>query len=279
MTIHKETLVFVGGGRITSALCAGLRLGGFHGDLVVYDRNPAKLRALQKESRVGCAYDLNSAVRRAGILIVAVRPASVAGILKEIAATEVAARVGVSLAAGIPLSLLSQQLRRVRWVRAMPSPVCRIGRGLTALSFDRSVSRAERTRVRNVFAMVGQVLEVPQRGFDAFTAAYSSTHGYHALATLAAAAQDAGLARKTALSAAGHALADGIEYWRESGLSVDELLQEAVTPGGIAAATMLAADKAGYARAVRKGIEAGIRQAQRNARSADASSHRRVNTR
>ena len=129
------------------------------------------------------------------------------------------------------------------------------------------MSTTERKRLRELFEMVGQVIEVPEPRFDAFTATYSSSHGYHALATLASAAQRTGLDRKTALTAAAHALADGIHYWRKSALTVDELLQEAVTPGGIAAASMAAMDKAGYRQAVHKGIQAGITQARRNAAS------------
>jgi len=100
---------------------------------------------------------------------------------------------------------------------------------------------------------------------DTITATHSSTHGYHALAWLAKEAHRAGLDEKTSLIAAAHALADGIFYWRESGLSLDELLHEAATPGGIAAATMKAMDRAGYGRAVAKGLAAGIAQARRNA--------------
>jgi len=84
---------------------------------------------------------------------------------------------------------------------------------------------------------------------------------------LAKAAQNAGLDRKTALIAAAHALSDSILYWRESGLSLDELLREAATPGGIAAATITAMNQSGYARVIERGIEAGIRRARQNARS------------
>ena len=263
-----KATVFLGGGRITSALVAGLRLAGDERAVVVYDRNPEKLRALRRESRVEGVRELKSAVERAEMLIVAVRPASVAGILEEVAGCGIAMpRLCVSLAAGIPLSTLRAGLGgNVRWVRAMPSPVCRVGRGLTALSFERSVTQRERRRVRKMFEQVGAVLEIPERQFDAFTAAYSSSHGYHALAALAEAARGAGLDRTTALTAAAHALCDGILYWRESGLSLTELLHEAATPGGTAAATMAAMDESGYARVVGKGLRAGIRQARRNAR-------------
>jgi pyrroline-5-carboxylate reductase len=148
----------------------------------------------------------------------------------------------------------------------MPSPVCRIGRGLTPVCFDRGVAKGERVQVRAMFAKVGAVLDLPENQFDAITASHSPTHGYHAVATLARAAQGAGLSRETALIAAAHALSDGIQYWRQSGLSLEELLLEAATPGGIAAATMAAMDKAGYARAVASGIRAGLRQARRNAK-------------
>lgn len=264
-----KAIVFLGGGRITSALLAGLRLAGYKLPLLVHDRNPGKLRALRREFRVEAALDLKSAVEQAGMLIVAVRPGSVADLLAEVARCGAARRpmVAVSLAAGIPLRKMRSFLGLpVRWARAMPSPVSRIGRGLTAVAFDGKCSKADRMRVRGFFQHVGPVLEIPEARFDAFTATYSSSHGYHALATLAAAARSAGLNRDTALTAAAHALADGILYWRESGIALSELLHEAVTPGGIAAATLEAMDKGGYEEVVTRGLRAGIRRAHPNAR-------------
>jgi pyrroline-5-carboxylate reductase len=263
-----KVTVFLGGGRITGALCAGLRLAGDRREIVVYDRHPEKLRALRKESRVVIARDLRSAVEKAELLIVAVRPSSVKEMLGEVVRCGAKPpRLCVSLAAGIPLGNLREWCGKpVRWARAMPSPVCRIGRGLTPVSFDRGLPRGARMRVRELFVRVGPVIDLPESQMDAITATHSSTHGYHALANLAKAAERAGLSRKVAMIAAAHALSDGICYWRESGLSLDELLHEAATPGGIAAATMAAMDEAGYLRVVEKGLAAGIAQARRNAK-------------
>lgn len=260
-----KSIVFLGAGRITAALCAGLRLNGYDGRLVAHDRNPDKLVALRRESRVEIARGLKSGVDAASLVIVAVRPASVQGLLREVKACGASPRLCVSLAAGVPLRKLRETLPFSRWVRAMPSPVCRVGCGLTGLCSDRRVPTKDRLLVREFFAAVGHVVEVPEQQFDVFTATYSSSHGYHALAALADAAQREGLDRKTASIAAAHALADGIAYWRESGLSVEELLEEAATPGGIAAATMTAMDRGGYRRVVAKGLNAGITQARRNA--------------
>ena len=263
-----KATVFLGGGRITGALCAGLRLAGDQRELVVYDRHPKKLQALRRESRIQIARDLKSAIAQAGLLIIAVRPGSVKEMLREVEACGATPpELCVSLAAGIPFRNLRKWLGPpVRWMRAMPSPVCRIGRGLTPLSFDRGVTKNDCAHLRKLFALVGPVIDLPESQMDAITATHSPTQGYQALANLAGAAQRAGLNRKAALIAAAHALSDGINYWRESGLELDELLHEAATPGGIAAATMAAMDQAGYARVVRKGVSAGIAQARRNAK-------------
>lgn len=263
---RKSPVVFLGGGNITSALCAGLRLAGDRREIVVYDRNLEKLRPLRRGSRVQMAQDLQSAMEGASMLVLAVRPASVAEMLAEVRVCGFAKGLGVSLAAGVPLHNLRAWLPKVRWVRAMPSPVCRMACGLTAVCFERGVGKQDRVRVQELFEPVGQIVELPEHQFDAFTATFSSSHGYHALATLAEQARRAGLDRKTALTAAAHALCDGIAYWRQSGSSLDELLREAATPGGTAAATIGAMDRAGYARVVAKGLTAGIGQARRNAK-------------
>jgi pyrroline-5-carboxylate reductase len=264
-----STVVFLGGGRIASAMLAGLRLVKTRHRLVVHDRDPGKLRDLKKRYAVVVEADLYRAVKQADVLIVAVRPSSVPELLQMVG--KAIGRVNrrllvVSLAAGVPLRALSKMAGpSVQWARAMPSPVCRSGRGLTALTFPRMLSRADRKRVHDFFASFGQVVEIPESKFDAFTVTYSCSHGYHALATLAGAAQAAGLDRKTALLASAHALADGIVAWREGRHSLESLLEEAATPGGIAAATATKMDAAGYGRAVRQGVAAGLQRARANA--------------
>jgi len=260
--------VFLGGGRITGALVAGLRLAKYDKPIIVHDRNPKKLGQLKKQYGVDVEPNLQRAVQQAGLLVVAVRPDSVRDLLREIGKIDRPMTL-VSLAAGIPLAKLrARSSLPVRWARAMPSPVSRTGRGLTALTFDRAFPSAAKREVRGLFESVGTVLEIPESQFDAFTVTYSSSHGYHALAALAASAQKLGLNRKTALNAAAHALADGIVSWRESGIPLDRLIHEAATPGGIAWAAMNAMDSSGYERSIQRGLRAGIARARKNAQRA-----------
>ena len=261
-----STIVFLGGGRITSAMLAGLRLQKVKHRFVVHDRNPGKLRALSKRYAVTVEPNLLTAVQQADVLIVAVRPSSVADLLRSLRKAN-RPLLAVSLAAGVPLRILTKALGSpVRWARAMPSPVCRSGRGLTGVTFPRGLPSRDRRRVIDLFASFGQVIEIPESKFDAFTVTYSSSHGYHALDALAKAGQAAGLDRRTALIASAHALADGVVAWREGKHSLESLLQEAATPGGIAATTMAGMDGAGYRKAIGKGVRAGLTRARANSR-------------
>jgi pyrroline-5-carboxylate reductase len=273
-SILQDATVFLGGGRIASAMVIALHRAGYRKPVIVHDRDLPKLRRLNRDLAVSVEPDLGGALARARMVVLAVRPESVRGLL---AAREFAASVNsrksrrplivVSLAAGIPLSQLRARLQgNIVWFRAMPSPVCRTGTGLTALACARSIPLAVRREVRAFFSRIGPVLEVPECQLDAFTAAYSPSHGYHALTALADAAVRIGLSRRSALEAAAHALADGINAWRSGDRPLSSLLREAATPGGIAEAVMAAADRHGYRSAIEKALRAGLARARRNSR-------------
>lgn len=263
-----KATAFLGGGRITSALLAGLRLGKYDKPIVVHDRHPKKLWQLRRQYGVIVEADLRRAVEAARILIIAVRPDEVRPLLKEIGRhCDHLPTLAVSLAAGVPLAQLHNHIDpAVKWARAMPSPVCRNRRGLTALTFGSEVSAAQRKSVWKLFSLVGAVLEIPESRFDAFTVTYSSSHGYHALAAMIAAAEAIGLDHQSARVAAAHGLADGIMAWREGRHSLDWLLHEAATPGGIAAAVTNELDRGGFQKLIERGLRAGMKQARKNAR-------------
>lgn len=271
----NPTVVFVGGGRITSAILAGLKVAGNRQRVLVHDHNKSKLTLLRRHYAVEVEPNLERAVTQADLLFIAVRPDSVPFLLHDVKATLALEsrqatkprRLAISLAAGIPLARFQQVLGpHLLCARAMPSPVCRTGNGLTALAFEPRFPARRRDQVRDFFRQIGSVLELPDRMFDAFTVTYSSSHGYHALAALADAGRQFGLDKKTSLTAASHALADGIISWTQQRIPLERLLHEAATPGGIAEATMAAMDRSGYRQAVLRGLRAGLARARAIAR-------------
>jgi pyrroline-5-carboxylate reductase len=255
--------VFLGGGRV-----AGLRLAGFRGRIVVCDRNAKKLRQLRNRYAIHAQPDLQRAVAQAGLLLIAVRPPDVLPLLSTVERLEPLPRgaVAVSLAAGVPLGALRHALGPgVEWARAMPSPACRNGRGLTAVAFGRGVGRSSRRRVQELFERVGAVILIPEREFNAFTVAYSTSQGLHALAARIRAARKIGLGARTATVAVTHALAEGVRAPGEGDGSLEELMAEAATPGGIAAATLDRMRAGAYDRIVERAFRAGLARARKMA--------------
>jgi len=266
MSRGRADVVFLGAGRITSALVAGLRASGFRGRIVVCDRHAEKLRQLRRRYAVRVEPDPLRAAAQAGLLFIAVRPPDVLPLLAALG-TLPPATVPVSVAAGVPLRSLERALpasaRAVRkgWTRAMPSPASRTGHGLTALAFARAVPRAARQRVREFFERVGAALEIPEREFDAFTVVYSTSQGYHALASRVRAARRLGLSPRAAFVAAAHGLLDGLHSLGKGESSLEELLAEAATPGGIAGKVLETMHSEKYERLIERAYRAGLARA------------------
>src|SRR2546428_5022049 len=148
---RAEATVFLGGGRITSALIAGLRSAGYEQPIVVHDRDAQKLGHLKRQYSVTIEHDLRRAVDQAHLLIIAVRPDGIGQLLDTIKYIK-RPITAISLAAGVPLAKLRARLGPpVRWARAMPSPVCRGGRGLTAITFEPAGSPGGRGVVQPPF--------------------------------------------------------------------------------------------------------------------------------
>src|SRR5512138_2709797 len=82
--MSRNSIVLLGGGRIASAMIAGLKLAGFRGPLVVHDRNLPKLKKLKKEFGLTVEPELDRAVAQAELLIIAVRPDSVGDLMLKI---------------------------------------------------------------------------------------------------------------------------------------------------------------------------------------------------
>jgi len=265
-SLRPPTVVFLGGGGLTQAIVVGLRYHAVNApkpakfQLIVHDRHPNKLRTLR---RLGAKTESNlqRAVDAADILLIAVRPDSVAELLSSFHISK-RPPVAVSLAAGIPLERLRRELGLpVRWARALPSPACRTGCGLTGLTFGAELKPAQQKTIRTLFAALGTVVQIPEESFDVFMVTYAPIHGYHALAALTAAATRLGLDPAVASIAAAHALADGIVALRAGRTALDAAWKQAATPGGISVAIAASKDASGYSAMIERALRAGIDRA------------------
>jgi pyrroline-5-carboxylate reductase len=207
MLARMARIAIIGGGSIGEALLSGLlRAGKQVKDLVVAEKDPERAKHLSDTHSV-LVTGVEDAVDTATIVIVAVKPFDVEGLVSEIAdaaakaETDTAEKVFVTVAAGVTTAFYENKLPAGSPViRVMPNAPVVVGGGVSALAPGRFATAEHLKEVSAIFDAVGGVLTVPESQLDAVTAVSGSGPAYFFLMVeaLVDAGVDAGLSRAVA---------------------------------------------------------------------------------
>lgn len=119
------------------------------------------------------------AVAGAKIVVVAVKPAMVPDLLREIADAVEPGTVVVSVAAGVTVATYESLLpEHVSVVRTMPNTPAVVGRAVTGVSAGTRSTDADLALVTTLFETVGEVLVVPESQLDALSTISGSGPAY-----------------------------------------------------------------------------------------------------
>jgi len=169
----------------------------------------------------------------------------------------------ISVLAGVTVVRLQRLFPGWRIVRAVPNTPALVRAGLTGLAWGEGVEAPQRAWVQQLFAQVGEVLELPESQLDAFLALTSSGPAFVALVAEAMAdgAVAAGLPRLQAQHLAQLTLAGTAALLQEQRLHPGELKDMVSSPGGTTIAGIRALEQAGLRSAL---IEAVLAAAERS---------------
>ena len=152
--------------------------------------------------------DNREAVKGADIILLTVKPQTVAEVLQEIAPEIGAETLLVSVAASVPTSYLEQQLAgrnggkrdQVPVVRAMPNTPAAVGCGMTAICGGTHAGPEHLEIARSMFDAVGRTIVLDEKHMDAVTGLSASgpAFAYIILESLAEAGVKVGLPRDVA---------------------------------------------------------------------------------
>jgi len=169
----------------------------------------------------------------------------------------------ISVLAGVTLARLQALFPAHRIVRAVPNTPALVRQGLTGLAWGEGIPAEQQLWVRQLFAQVGEVLDLPESQLDAFLALTSSGPAYVALVAEAMAdgAVAAGLPRALALRLAHRTLAGTAALLQEQELHPAQLKDMVASPGGTTIAGLRQLERAGVRSAL---IEAVLAAAERS---------------
>lgn len=196
----------------------------------------------------------------AGVVIIAVKPHDVPGVLAGVAPVLAADAVVASVAAGVATATLERHLPDgVATVRVMPNTPAVIGAGVSVLSAGTHAGSDQLDRVSELLAGTGYVTRVPEKQQDVVTAISGSGPAYvfYLIEALAEAGVLGGLSRDTALDLATRTVA-GAGAMAAASDDHPAILRERVSsPGGTTMAALAELDD----RAVRAAVVAAAQRA------------------
>ncbi len=255
-------LAVIGAGAMGHALLRGIITADLYAprDIAVADMNKTRLAAIAEELGIETAGNVEAAAH-SGIIIIAVKPASVTGVMEEISRYVTPEQMLISIAAGTTIQQIESKLKPgVPVIRAMPNTPCMVGAGAIALSRGREASDANMERARAIFGAVGKIIEVPERLMDAVTGLSGSgpAYIYILIEALSDAGVNAGLTRSHAELFAAQTVFGAAKMVLETGRHPAELKDLVASPGGTTIAGIAALEKAAFRAAVHNAVEAAV---------------------
>jgi pyrroline-5-carboxylate reductase len=246
--LSDKTIGFIGCGNLATAVIRGLISSGAvpASRVFVNDLDPARLAYMAETQKVVVFNKKFEIVKKADIIIIAVKPGDVDAVLREIAPELIRGRgegkLLISVAAGVRIARLLDMLGAdpVPVVRAMPNLPVIVRKGATGLVAGPGVDSSQMLLATAVFKAVGAVVVLSdEKLMDAVTALSGSgpAYIYLVLEALIEAGIEAGippvsakeLVLQTALGAAAVALDP------EVGKGLEELREMVTSPGGTTA--------------------------------------------
>jgi pyrroline-5-carboxylate reductase len=174
-------------------------------------------------------------VKQSDIVILSVKPQSVAEVLEEIKGSVTKDKLILSIAASITTADIEKKLGKgVAVIRAMPNTPVQVKAGVTAFSTGQNATKDHVDQVKWLFESLGKVVQVDEKHMDAVTglSGCGPAYVYVILESLTDAGIKVGLPRELALELASQTVLGAAKMLQDTGRHPASLKDEVTTPAG-----------------------------------------------
>lgn len=181
MNTRKGKIGFIGAGNMATAIVKGL-IGSdrYTPDrLLASDADFSKTRTLSETFGVKGSANNRELVRDCAVIVLAVKPQVIRGVLEEIKGDVMDDHLVISIAAGIPIKMIQAILGpKIPIIRVMPNTPALIQKGISALATGKKITPEHVAAARVIFDAVGETVIVQEDLMDAVTALSGSGPGF-----------------------------------------------------------------------------------------------------
>ncbi len=261
--LRDTGLAVIGAGAMGEAMLAGLVDRKLIDPARVTASHPRAERrdALAAAHGVGVAADNLTAARDADVVLLAVKPQMLPGVMKELSGRLRADQLVISVIAGASTRALGDGLQHPAVVRSMPNTPAQIGQGVTVWYATPSVAEADRDRVRAMLGALGREFEVQDERLVAMATAVSGTGPtfiFLFIEAMTDAAVHLGFPRHVARELVLDTMSGSAAFALQSGKHVAELRDMVTSPGGTSAEALYQLEKGGLRTVVSDAVWAAF---------------------
>lgn len=265
LTASSHRWGFIGAGRMATALVRGMLRAGTTTPPAISASDPlASTRAsLQEETGVFVTDSNLEVARRSNILVLAVKPQSMASVLSELRHEIGHDHLVISIAAGVSLATLTAGIgAERRLVRVMPNTPALLGEGASGYCLGSHVRPTDEDVVRACLVAVGRAYRVPENLLDAVTGLSGSGPAfvYVMIEALSDGGVRMGLPRDIATALAAQTLLGAAKMVLETGEHPGVLKDQVTSPGGTTIAGLHAMERGGVRASLIDAVEAATRR-------------------
>jgi pyrroline-5-carboxylate reductase len=257
---------FLGAGQMATALARGWAAAGLLDAAKSLASDPYLSAREKFTSATGVRSVTSNAevAAAAPVLVLAVKPQTMAAALGEVRSALSDNHVVISIAAGVTLKQLAEHLGTdTRLVRVMPNTPCLVGASAAGIAAGPAATKADVALVDQLFNAVGKAYAVPESQLDAVTGLSGSGPAfvYVMIEALADGGVRAGLPRDVALALAAQTVLGSAKMVLETGSHPGVLKDAVASPGGTTIAGLHALERAGVRGGLMDAVEAAARRA------------------
>ena len=254
--MNRVSIGFLGAGKMATALARGVINAGVvsAGDVIASDPIAAAREAFAQATGARVTERNSEVVAASDVVVIAVKPDQVVGLLEELSADWNTGRhLVVSIAAGVTLARMEAAgPAGLRVIRVMPNTPALVGASASAFAVGSSATRADAQTVQQFLGSVGIALEVKEKLLDAVTGVSGSgpAYGFLMIEALADGGVAAGLPRDIAQRLAAQTLLGAAKMVLETGQHPGALKDAVCSPGGTTIEAIHALEKGGVRAAL-----------------------------
>ncbi|MGL4772148.1 MAG: pyrroline-5-carboxylate reductase, partial [Clostridium sp.] len=233
----SKSIGFIGCGNMGKAILSGIVNKKFEepSNIIVSRTNKNELDKLKEEFNINITLNNKEVAEKSDIVILAVKPNMYKKIIEEVKESFKKDAIIVSIAAGLEVNTLTSWIgENSKVVRTMPNTPAMVGEGMTAICGNKNLTSGELEYIKNLFLSLGEVEELEEKNFDAFTALCGSSPAYvfMFIEAMADGAVKLGIPRNKAYKMAAQTLLGSSKLLLETGKHPGELKDMVCSPGG-----------------------------------------------